>query len=135
MMYRAPSGAIVFGAGTVDWAFGLNSNHDDPFGAPPSPDPNMQQATVNLFADTGVQPGSLQSGILFASKSTDTVPPASVITSPPSGATFPLGNTITITGTATDSGGGVVGGIEVSVDGGQTWHRATGRESWSYSWT
>jgi Domain of unknown function (DUF1929)/Bacterial Ig domain/Carboxypeptidase regulatory-like domain/Kelch motif len=95
----------------------------------------MQQATVNLFADMGIQPVTLQSGILFASKSTDAVPPASVITSPVSGTTFQLGNTITIKGTAADSGGGVVGGVEVSVDGGQTWHRATGRESWSYNWT
>ena len=31
MSYRAPSGALVFGAGTVDWACGLNSNHDNPF--------------------------------------------------------------------------------------------------------
>jgi Bacterial Ig-like domain len=28
-----------------------------------------------------------------------------------------------------------VGGVEVSVDGGATWRRATGRASWSYSWT
>ena len=33
-----------------------------------------------------------------------------------------------------DSGGGVVGGVEISTDGGTTWHPATGRESWSYSW-
>jgi hypothetical protein len=135
MMYRTPSGALVFGAGTVDWAFGLNSNHDDPFGTPPNPDSNMQQATVNLFADMGVQPGSLQSGLLFASKSADTVAPSSVITSPNSGSTFQFGTSVTITGTAADSGGGVVGGVEVSVDGGQTWHPATGRESWSYTWT
>ncbi len=40
-----------------------------------------------------------------------------------------------INGTATDSGGGVVGGVELSLDGGSTWHPATGRENWSYSWT
>ncbi len=33
-----------------------------------------------------------------------------------------------------DAGGGVVGGVEVSTDGGSTWHPATGRESWSYNW-
>ena len=26
-MYRAPSGALVFGAGTVQWAWGLDNNH------------------------------------------------------------------------------------------------------------
>ena len=41
-----------------------------------------------------------------------------------------------ITGTATDGdGGGIVGGVEVSVDGGQTWHPATGRADWRYTWT
>jgi len=41
---------------------------------------------------------------------------------------------LTISGTATDSGGGVVGGVEVSVDGGNTWHPATGRGNWTYAW-
>jgi hypothetical protein len=42
---------------------------------------------------------------------------------------------VTISGTATDTGGGVVGGVEVSVDNGATWHRATGLDNWTYSWT
>ena len=41
---------------------------------------------------------------------------------------------LTISGTATDTGG-EVGGVEVSVDNGQTWHPASGRATWSYSWT
>ena len=28
----------------------------------------------------------------------------------------------------------MVGGVEVSVDGGATWRRATGRGHWTYSW-
>ena len=39
---------------------------------------------------------------------------------------------IVITGTAKDTGGGVVGGVEVTVDGGVTWRQATGREEWQY---
>ena len=39
-----------------------------------------------------------------------------------------------IRGTAADTGGRV-GGVEVSVDNGASWHPATGREAWSYSWT
>ena len=35
----------------------------------------------------------------------------------------------TISGTATDTGGGVVAGVEVSTDGGATWHPATGTTS------
>ena len=46
-----------------------------------------------------------------------------------------LGTPFTITGTATDTGGGRVGGVEVSVDGGTTWHPATGRANWTYTWT
>ena len=54
--------------------------------------------------------------------------PTSTITSPAAGATFAAGHAVTISGTATDTGGGVVGGVEVSVDGGATWHPATGRD-------
>src|SRR5262249_40627791 len=61
--------------------------------------------------------------------------PTSVITSPASGATVPTGSPVTITGTASDGGGGVVAGVEVSVDGGATWHPATGRNNWTYTWT
>ena len=132
-LYRAPSGALVFGAGTVQWAWGLDSNHDEGNGAP---DVRMQQATVNLFADMGAQPATIQPGLVFATKSTDTTPPTSTITSPTPGSSVPYGSLVTLKGTAADSGGGVVGAVEVSVDGGSTWHPATGREQWTYSgWT
>ena len=39
-----------------------------------------------------------------------------------------------MTGTASDAGGRV-GAVEVSVDGGASWHLATGRETWSYAFT
>ena len=74
-LYRHDSGALVFGAGTVQWSWGLDGNHDR--GASP-PDEAMQQATVNLLADMGAQPGSLQSGLTAASKSDDTFAPTSV---------------------------------------------------------
>jgi len=131
-LYRAASGALVFGAGTVQWSWGLDSNHDRGTGAASTP---MRQATVNLFADMGVQPATLQSGLTAATASTDTVGPAATITSPAAGATVPAGSSVAISGTATDSGGGIVGGVEVSTDNGTTWHPATGRGSWTYSWT
>ena len=134
-LYRAPSGALVFGAGTVQWAWGLDDNHDAQFSGAPAPDVRMQQATVNLLADMGVQPASIQAGLSPATKSTDTAPPASVVVSPAPGSTVTGGSSVTVTGTASDSGGGVVGAVEVSVDGGQTWHPATGRNPWSYTWT
>jgi hypothetical protein len=131
-LYRAPSGALVFGAGTVQWSWGLDSDHDRGSGAASTP---MKQATVNLFADMGMQPGNLQSGLTAATASTDTVGPTSAISSPAAGATLAAGVPTTISGTATDTGGGVVGGVEVSGDNGATWHKANGRGTWTYSWT
>ena len=130
-LYRAPSRALVFSAGTVQWSWGLDSEHDN---GPSVIDTDMRQATVNLLADMNVQPVSLQSGLVAATASTDLTAPVSVITSPISGSTLPVGSTVTIAGTATDSGG-VVGAVEVSTDNGTTWHPTTGRESWSYTWT
>ena len=135
MMYRAPSGALVFGAGTVQWAWGLDDNHDDPFGDNQNPDRNMQQATVNLLADMGVQPTTLQSGLLAAAASTDKIAPSSSITAPAAGGSVSIGTPVTITGTAVDGGGGVVAGVEVSGDAGKSWHPASGRQTWSYAWT
>ena len=135
-MHRAASGALVFGAGTVQWSWGLDKNHDNTQGfTTPAASKDMQQATVNLFADMGVQPATLLSGLVAATESTDTTPPTSVISSPASGTNLTLGAKITVSGTATDAGGGVVGGVEVSVDGGQTWHPATGRGTWTYAFT
>ncbi|OLC50454.1 MAG: hypothetical protein AUH43_05110, partial [Acidobacteria bacterium 13_1_40CM_65_14] len=130
-LYRHSSGAIVFGAGTEQWPWGLDNNHDF---AGPAPDVRMQQASVNLFADMAVQPATLQPGLVAATASADGAAPTSTITVPAAGATISPGTAITITGTAADTGGGVVGGVEVSVDGGVTWHPATGRASWTYSW-
>jgi hypothetical protein len=132
-MYRAPSGALVFGAGTIHWSAAVENNHGGFSGV--LADPNAKQATVNLLADMGVQPATLQNGLTPAVASTDTTLPTSTITSPPSGTKVTVGSSVTISGTAVDSGGGVVGGVEVSVDGGTTWHPATGRENWSYVFT
>ncbi|HEX2713315.1 MAG TPA: N,N-dimethylformamidase beta subunit family domain-containing protein [Candidatus Acidoferrales bacterium] len=129
-LYRHSSGALVFGAGTVQWAWGLDSNH---YNAGTPTDINMQQATVNLLADMGAQPATLQPGLSPATRSTDTVAPTSTITSPQAGSTVAAGSTVTITGTAADPDG-VVAGVEVSTDGGATWHPASGRETWSYTW-
>ncbi|MGH2371040.1 MAG: DUF4082 domain-containing protein, partial [Chloroflexota bacterium] len=131
-LYRHASGALVFGAGTVDWAHGLDGSS---FVMPSTPEPAIQQATVNLFADMGVQPATLQPGLVAATISTDQTAPTSTITAPAAGASVAQGTTVTITGTANDAGGGVVGAVEVSVDGGATWHPANGRGSWSYTWT
>ncbi|MFI5088974.1 MAG: N,N-dimethylformamidase beta subunit family domain-containing protein, partial [Terriglobales bacterium] len=131
-MYKAPSGALVFATGTYQWSWGLDANHDrSNLGS--ATDPSMQQATVNLFADMGVQPVSLQAPLAPASASSDTTAPTSTITSPAPGANLQPGASVTVQGTAVDAGGGVVAGVEVSMDGGATWHPAVGRASWSYT--
>ena len=132
-LYRAPSGALVFGAGTIDWWVAVDSDHAGFTGSPA--DPDVQQAMVNLFADMKVQPANLQSNLASATASTDTTPPTSTITSPAPGTTVTAGSQVTVSGTAQDFGGGVVGGVEVSVDGGASWHPAVGRENWSYVFT
>jgi N,N-dimethylformamidase beta subunit-like, C-terminal/Domain of unknown function (DUF4082)/Bacterial Ig-like domain/Bacterial Ig domain len=136
-LYRAASGALVFDAGSVQWAWGLDSVHDGDSNNPPSP--AMQQATVNLLADMGAQPATMEPDLAPASASADHTPPMSTITSPAAGASFANGSTVTISGTATDSGG-VVAGVEVSTDGGATWHPVTTMSpadtsvTWSYTW-
>jgi methionine-rich copper-binding protein CopC len=137
-LYRASSGALVFDAGTIQWTWGLDSNHDGDVQNPP--DPAMQQATVNLFADMGVQPATLMSGLVAGVQPHYTAAPTTTITSPSSGASFGNGSTVTVSGTAADSGGGVVSAVEVSTNGGSTWHPATAMSAagtsvtWSYTW-
>jgi PKD repeat protein len=130
-LYRAPSGALVFGAGTVQWSWGLDRNHDRGNAAPTTA---MQQATVNLFADMGAQPGSIIAGLSPATQSSDVTPPTTTIVSPTNGASVTLGSAVTISGNASDVGGQLVG-VEVSVDGGATWNAANGTTTWNYSWT
>jgi hypothetical protein len=128
-LYRAPSGALVFGAGTVYWSWGLSNNHDL---VPTPSDPRVQQAMVNLLADMGIQPGTLQSGLVATTASPDTTAPTTVINALES---FSAGSVVTISGTAADLGGGVIAAVEVSTDGGVNWYNATGDETWTYTWS
>jgi len=147
-MYRARGGALVFGAGTVQWAWGLDAHHDRPLGVPAdrvnradirigedprAPDVRVQQATVNLFADMGVQPKNLQPPLVPAMPSQDKTSSLSKIDFPKDGSAV-SGPVVTIVGSAEDREGGVVGGVEVSVDEGKSWHPAQGRESWTFEW-
>jgi hypothetical protein len=143
-LYRAPSGALVFGAGTVQWSWGLaDVNAWDVGTTEPArepADPNMEQFTVNLLAEMGAQPGSLLKGLFAAEKSTVTTAPTSTITSPAQGETLQDGSQVVIAGTAKAAAGAVVAGVEVSTDNGATWHPATlttpaeRSVNWSYTW-
>lgn len=130
-LYRAASGALVFSAASIQWGWGLDQEHDGD-GAPA--DARMQQAQINLLADMGAQPGSLMPGMTAATKGTDASPPTTTITSPSNGQAIAHGTVVTVTGTAADTGGGRVAGVEVSTDGGATWRLAQGATAWSFSY-
>jgi hypothetical protein len=145
-LFRAPSGALVFSAGTVQWSWGLDPHHDTETGVPPeranATDIRIgedlkgsvhaiRQATVNLLADMGAQPATLQKDLIKAAPSSDRTAPVSRVDA--AGARSNGTGTFEVRGTASDVGG-VVAGVEVSVDGGKTWHPADGTTSWRYAW-
>ncbi|EPX75779.1 DUF4082 domain-containing protein [Salipiger mucosus] len=78
-------------------------------------------------------------GLVRASASTDAIPATTTLVDLP--ATVSTGTPLVLTGVATDDDGnpatddGVVGVVEVSVDGGATWQVADGRGTWTYTWT
>ena len=131
-MYRAPSGARVFGAGTVQWAWGLD-------------DTNAWNATGRRRRDAGSRHAAgdgqpvrrhgrrsrrrCMRGLdgRLARRPTRPRPLDHHRARRRRGVA--TASTVTISGTATDAGGGVVAGVEVSTDGGTTWHPATGTTS------
>ena len=131
--------SLVFGAGTVQWAWGLSSWHD---GVTVQTDNNMQQASVNILADMGVQPGrelenlhdAGASSLMRETPSTDAQAPASHILHPSMGKQIDVrrNGVLRVAGTARDYGGGRVAGVEVSIDGGTTWRFANGTYNWVY---
>jgi N,N-dimethylformamidase beta subunit-like, C-terminal len=137
-LYRAPGGALVFSAGTPQYSWGLENSHTNwtaggvRVRAEAAPPPKaLQQATINLLADMRVQPASLQRDLVPAEASSDKTSPNSVIDLERN--TLLAVGPFTIRGTATDPGGGIVAAVELSIDGGTTWHPAVGTTSWSYT--
>jgi len=139
-LYRdAESGALVFGAGTVFWTWALSDQHDSrPYGANIE-NLAIQQFTVNMFADMGIQPATLQESLVIAAASTDSTP-ATVTMANLADSVAAL-SAVIISGTAADTNGtadptddGQVAVVEVSFDGGATWRVAQGTTSWTYTW-
>ena len=133
VMYRSVSGSLVFGAGTVQWSWGLDPHHDTVTGIPPErssptnirlgedqmgPEADIQQATLNMFTDMGVTPGvvTMGPGLVLPAASTDTSPP--VVTRLDT-----AGDMIHVS--AVDTGGRVAA-VEFSIgDQSNIWHPAT----------
>jgi hypothetical protein len=59
-LYQASSGAWVFGAGTVQWSWGLDDYHDTDDGNVTPPDASVQGLTRNFLSLTGAQPATPQ---------------------------------------------------------------------------
>jgi hypothetical protein len=128
-LYKAASGALVFSAGTIQWSWGLDTERD---GVQQAADPRIRQATANVLADMRALPTTLASDLVMPSASTDATAPTVTVTAPSANANITQGSLVTVKGTAADVGGRVAG-VEVSVDGGASFHPATGTTSWSYT--
>jgi hypothetical protein len=115
-IYRHSSGALVFSAGTIFYSWGLDGHHDYS-SISSATDVAMQQATVNLFSDMGVEAGSLQSGLVPGGGAPpdpgDQVAPTVSISGP--GANTTVSGTVTVSATANDNVG--VAGVRLLVDG------------------
>ncbi|GAA1299575.1 hypothetical protein GCM10009634_56910 [Saccharothrix xinjiangensis] len=132
--YRHPSGSLVFGAGTVQWSWGLDDEHAYRTTTPTS-DSRMQQATVNFLADMGVSATTLQPDLVQATATADAQPPVVAFTTAPARAE--VGAQYAFSGTVSDAAG-QVSGVEVSTDGGARWRPANwqaGQGTWSHAYT
>jgi PKD repeat protein len=110
--YTAPSGAEVFSAGTIDWAWALA----------PEPDSRIIQATYNILSEMGVQPGT----------------PTEVTLDPPSGPQPPKSSflvtpspaqpnqTVTFDGSSSTDADGGIAKYEWDLDGNGTFETDSG---------
>ena len=131
-MYKAASGALVFGAGTVQWSWGLEGSPD---GSARPQHRTRCKPPSTCFADMGVQPTTLLSTLVAATASTDVTAPRSTITSPAAGAAVADGTTVTISGTATDTAAASSPGWRSPPTAAAPGTRPSGTAHWSYTWT
>ena len=132
ILYRAKSGVLVFGTGTVQWPWGLDGHHDSASGMPNNveneyatrivedthaPDTSVQQATINILQDMGVTPVAvlLPEYITLEDVVVDTTAPTCEVTRTERNS---VGEIVRIHGTASDVGG-TVASVEVCVAGGE----------------
>ncbi|HEX7298614.1 MAG TPA: PKD domain-containing protein [Solirubrobacteraceae bacterium] len=110
--YTAASGALVFSAGTNDWANALA----------PNPDTRIIQATYNIFSDMGIQPGT-PIGVTLDPPSGPQPPTASFTISPNPAQS---GQTVTFDASASSDPDGPITKYEWDLDGNGTYETDTG---------
>jgi YD repeat-containing protein len=123
--YVAPSGALVFHAGTIQWSWGLaphyldkpSESYEDP--SVDSSDPRIQQATYNIFADGGVQPQT-PAGIVIDGND----PPQASFTATPNPAS--TGSLISFNAAGSTDSDGTIVKYEWDLDGNGTYETNTG---------
>ncbi len=117
-----PAGALVFGAGTVQWSWGLDDEHERRPCAGQPHDAAGHGQPVRRHGRAGDDAAARPER---ADPSTDTTPPSAASALRSTG--LPSSRAGRSPSAAPRGrGGGRVGGVEVSVDGGATWHPATG---------
>ena len=90
--YRAPSGALVFSTGTMEWAFGFG-------------DQRIDQATYNVLSEMGVQPGTPEEDLTLDSPGELQPPWPSFTTSAPS---VTVGQSVSFNAAASKSPNGAI---------------------------
>ena len=133
-MYRAPSGALVFSAGSIQWTWGLDAEHDIAVRARAGGRPDAAGAgePVRRHGRRSRPPSC--PGLVAATKSTDTTGPT--VTHQLAGrGREPGQRRAADRDRYGDRQPGVAGwpAVEVSMDNGDTWHPATGTSSWTYT--
>jgi PKD repeat protein len=110
--YQAPSGALVFASGTMQWAEGLLDDSDE----------RIEQATYNIFSDMGAQPET-PDGITLDPGGSNRAPNGSFTTTPNPTKT----NTqVTFDASASSDPDGTVAKYEWDLDGDGSFETNTG---------
>jgi PKD repeat protein len=117
--YRAPKGALMFSAGTIQWPWGLGPHFintpgsEESYMSPPvnTEDPRIEQATYNVLSDMGVQPLT-PTGITLDPN--PNAPQASFTASP---TTVTEGASVSFNGSASSSPAGAIVNYTWDLDG------------------
>jgi PKD repeat protein len=111
--YRAPSGALVFSTGTMEWALGFGNE-------------TIDQATYNVISEMGVQPGTPAEDLTLDSPG-ELKPPWPSFTATPTAVT--VGQSVSFNGSASKSPNGAITDYKWDLDNSGNFATDTGSTS------